>query len=147
MLNTMLLTVDAQFSSVLDGIYELGKSHMRSTPSLRSFRSVAFCSSCFPLTEDHLCRPFEGRASSASSFCRSRISAVLSLSSCPLYEVDGYDDGSLCLLSYCFPIGPSFAWVLLFMYALRACVLCARVCIWVCVRACVRVCMCVLCCC
>ena len=30
-----------QFSSVQDGIYELGKAHMRSAPSLRSFPSVA----------------------------------------------------------------------------------------------------------
>ena len=31
-----------QFSLVQDGIYELGKAHMRSTPSLRSFPKVAF---------------------------------------------------------------------------------------------------------
>ena len=31
-----------QFSSVQDGIYALGKAHMRSTPSLRSFPNVAF---------------------------------------------------------------------------------------------------------
>ena len=30
------------FSSVQDGIYALGKSHMRSTPSLTSFPNVAF---------------------------------------------------------------------------------------------------------
>ena len=30
------------FSSVQDGIYALGKAHMRSTPSLRSFPNVAF---------------------------------------------------------------------------------------------------------
>ena len=42
-----------QFSSVQDGIYALEKSHMRSTPSLRSFPKVAFqkkfqCSSDWP---------------------------------------------------------------------------------------------------
>ena len=31
-----------QFSSVRDGICALGKAHMRSTPSLRSFSNVAF---------------------------------------------------------------------------------------------------------
>ena len=31
-----------QFSSVQDGIYMLGKAHMRSTPSLRSFPSFSF---------------------------------------------------------------------------------------------------------
>ena len=31
-----------QFSLVQDGIYELGKAHMRLTPSLRSFPNVAF---------------------------------------------------------------------------------------------------------
>ena len=31
-----------QFCSVQDGIYALGKAHMRSTPSLRSFPNVAF---------------------------------------------------------------------------------------------------------
>jgi len=31
-----------QFSSVQDGIYALGKTHTRSTPSLRSFPNVAF---------------------------------------------------------------------------------------------------------
>ena len=33
---------DAQFSSVQDGIYALGKAHMHSTQSLRSFPNVAF---------------------------------------------------------------------------------------------------------
>ena len=31
-----------QFSSDQDGIYVLGKAHVRSTPSLRSFANVAF---------------------------------------------------------------------------------------------------------
>ena len=30
-----------QFSSVQDGVYALGKAHMRSTPSLGSFPNVA----------------------------------------------------------------------------------------------------------
>ena len=33
--------ISVQFSSVQDGIYELGKAYMRSTPSLRSFPIVA----------------------------------------------------------------------------------------------------------
>ena len=33
---------DSQLSSVQDGIYALGKAHMRSKPSLRSFPKVAF---------------------------------------------------------------------------------------------------------
>ena len=33
--------LQAQFSSVQDGIYSLGKSHMRSTPFLMSFTNVA----------------------------------------------------------------------------------------------------------
>ena len=37
-----------QFSSVQNGIYTLGKAHMRSTPSLRSFPAVVQISS-FPL--------------------------------------------------------------------------------------------------
>ena len=52
MLNCAMLAVDrksescstftSKFSSVQDGIYVLGKAHMRSTLSLRSFPSVAF---------------------------------------------------------------------------------------------------------
>ena len=34
--------VSVQFSTVQDGIYALGKAHMRSTPSLRSFPNAAF---------------------------------------------------------------------------------------------------------
>ena len=37
--NSLLSSV--QFSLVQDGIYALGKAHMRSTPSLRSFSNVA----------------------------------------------------------------------------------------------------------
>ena len=36
------LEVVVQFSSVQDGIYALGKAHMRSTSSLRSFPNVVF---------------------------------------------------------------------------------------------------------
>ena len=39
---SMLLYISVQFSSVQDGIYALGKAHIRSTPSLRSFPNVAF---------------------------------------------------------------------------------------------------------
>ena len=35
-------SAESQFSSVQDGIYALGKAHMRSTPCLRSFPTVAF---------------------------------------------------------------------------------------------------------
>ena len=35
-------TKSQKFSSVQDGIYALGKAHMRSTPSLRSSPNVAF---------------------------------------------------------------------------------------------------------
>ena len=38
---TILLFSSVQFSSVQDGIYALGKAHMRSTPSLGSFPNVA----------------------------------------------------------------------------------------------------------
>ena len=34
--------VPVQFNSVQDDIYALGKAHMHSTPSLRSFPNVAF---------------------------------------------------------------------------------------------------------
>ena len=37
-----IATFRVQFSSVQDGIYALGKAHMRSTPSLSSFPKVAF---------------------------------------------------------------------------------------------------------
>jgi len=51
-----------QFSSVQDGIYALGKDHMRPTPSLRSFPSVAL--ETVPMFESlthhgPLCRPFK----------------------------------------------------------------------------------------
>ena len=37
-----IATCKVQFSSVQDGIYALGRAHMRSTPSLRSFPNVVF---------------------------------------------------------------------------------------------------------
>ena len=36
------LVLPAQFTSVQDGIYVIGKAHMRSTLSLRSFPNVSF---------------------------------------------------------------------------------------------------------
>ena len=40
--NCLPLSGAVLVSSVQDGIYALGKAHMRSTPSLRSFPNVAF---------------------------------------------------------------------------------------------------------
>ena len=40
--NRPLSSVHVQFRSVQDGIYVLGKAHMPSTPSVRSFPNVAF---------------------------------------------------------------------------------------------------------
>jgi len=40
-MNTAPEFSSVQFSSVQDGIYALGKAHMRSTPSLKSFPNVA----------------------------------------------------------------------------------------------------------
>ena len=59
-------------SSVQDGIYALGKPHIRSTPSVRCFPSVAFETgpTFVRLTMD-LFRPFNWRSSSASSSRRS----------------------------------------------------------------------------
>ena len=59
----------AQFSLVQDGICSLGKAHMRSTPSLRSFPNVR-------LTDDGLLSSFQGRSSSASSFNVSLLRAI-----------------------------------------------------------------------
>ena len=59
-----------QFSSRLDGIYALGKAHMRSTPSLGSFPSAAFVKQ-FQRWSDGHDGPFsssQGRSLSASSF-------------------------------------------------------------------------------
>ena len=79
-------------TSVRDGIYALGKAHMRSTPSLRSFPNVAFETVpmfvCF--SNDGPLSSFEGRSSSASSFHASLLQAidgVMSLASCPAGSV------------------------------------------------------------
>ena len=71
-----------QFSSVHDGIYALGKVHMRSTSSLRSFPNVAFetvpmlkQSQCLS-TDDVPLSSFQGRSSSASSFHASLLQAI-----------------------------------------------------------------------
>ena len=73
--------------SVHDGIYALGKAHMRSIPSLR-FPNVAFekvpMSIC--LTDDVALSSFEGRSSSASTFHSSLlqvVSGAMSLALCP----------------------------------------------------------------
>ena len=77
-----------QFSSVQDGIYALGKSHMCSTPSFRSFPNVGFetVQKNVRLIDDGLLSPFQGRSSSASSFHASLvqpIDSVMSLALCP----------------------------------------------------------------
>ena len=49
-----------QFSSAQDGIYALGKAHMRSTPSLRNFPNVAFKAvPMFVWLKMSLSRPFK----------------------------------------------------------------------------------------
>ena len=69
-----------QFSSVQDGICELGKAHMRSTPSLRSFPKVVF--ETVPLFDSlmmALSSPFK-------EYCLALLQAVdgvMSLASCP----------------------------------------------------------------
>ena len=57
-------------SSVQDGIYALGKSHMRSIPSLRSFPSVAFET---VLIDDGPLLSFQGKSMSSSFFHASLI--------------------------------------------------------------------------
>ena len=69
----------AQFSSVQDRIYALGKAHMRSpTPSLRRFfPNAAFETvSMFVLIDDGPLSSFKGRSSSASSFHASLLQAI-----------------------------------------------------------------------
>ena len=58
-----------QVSSVQDGIYALGKAHMRSTPFLGSFPNVA-CEtvSMYGLTDNGPFSSFQRRSSGASSF-------------------------------------------------------------------------------
>ena len=76
-----------QFSSVQDGIYALGKAHMRSTPSLGSFLNVAFENSPnVGLIDDGLFSSSQGRSLSASSSYASLFQAiygVMSLALCP----------------------------------------------------------------
>ena len=73
-----------QFSSVQDGIYALGKAHMRSTPSLRSFPNVAFETvPVFLWLTMALSRPFKED--------RRPLSLSTSLSSRrPIYDVLGF---------------------------------------------------------
>ena len=47
-----------QFSSVQDSIYALGKAHMRSTLSLRSFPNVAFQTVLSGTQATHLLIPY-----------------------------------------------------------------------------------------
>ena len=64
------------FSSVQDGIYALGKVHkyMCSTPSLKSFPTVALENVC--LIDDVPLSSFQGRSSSGSSFHASLLQAI-----------------------------------------------------------------------
>ena len=74
------------FASVQDGIYKLGKAHMCSTLSLRSFPSVAFeMVPVFVWLTVAFSHPFkEDRPSHASSFQASyMICGVMSLALCP----------------------------------------------------------------
>ena len=71
--------------SVQDGIYAIGKAHMRSTPSLRNCPNVAG-SNVRPIVDAGPLSSFEGRSSSASSFHASLLQAiddVMSLALCP----------------------------------------------------------------
>ena len=71
-LNSPLLQLflsSVQFSSVQDGIYGLGKAHMRSTPSVRRFPNVAFeMVPIVGLFDDCPLSSFQGKSSSAFSF-------------------------------------------------------------------------------
>ena len=75
------------FRSAQDDIYSLGKAHMRSTQSLRSFSNVAF--EAVPTLRLIGCRPlssFQERLSSSSPFQDSlsqAIDGVMSLALCP----------------------------------------------------------------
>ena len=64
-------TAAYSLSSVQDGIYAIGKAHMRSIPSLRSFPNVAF--ETVPM---FVWPSFQGRSSSASSFHASLLRAI-----------------------------------------------------------------------
>ena len=66
-----------KFSSVQGGIYALGKAHMRSTPSLRSFPNVAF--ETVPMIvwlTVALSRPY---SSSSASSCSTPLSSVFNV--------------------------------------------------------------------
>ena len=72
-------------SSVQDGIYALGKAHMRSIPSLRRFPNFPF-EAVVRLSDDGPLSFFKGRSSSASSvhaFLLQTIDDVMSLPLCP----------------------------------------------------------------
>ena len=80
------MSPDQQFSSVQDGIYALGKAHMRSTPSLSSFPKVAFQTvPVFARLTIALSRPFkEDRlALPLSTPLLQAIRGVVSLALCP----------------------------------------------------------------
>ena len=70
-----------QFSSLQDGIYALGKAHMRFPPPLRSFPNTAF--ETVPMFVDWQCHngplsSLQGRSSGASSFHASLLRAIAS---------------------------------------------------------------------
>jgi len=72
-------SVLVQFTSVQDGIYALGKAHMRSTPSLRGFPNVAFetvpmfvwltMALSRPFKEDRLALPLSHLSSPGDQWC------------------------------------------------------------------------------
>ena len=72
-----------QFSSVQDGIYALGKAHMRSTRSLRSSPTLPLKRfQCSSFSDDGPPSSFQGRSSSAPSLLQA-IDGVMSLALCP----------------------------------------------------------------
>ena len=75
-----------QFCSVQDGIYAIGKAHMRSTPSLRSFANVAFgISPNVGLIDDGPFSSYQGRSLSASSVYASLLQATDGVMSLAVY--------------------------------------------------------------
>ena len=89
-LNNPLLQLflsSVQFSSVQDGIYGLGKAHMRSTPSLRRFPNVAFETvPIVGLFDDGPLSSFQGRSSGASSYNASLLQAIDGVMSQQLFK-------------------------------------------------------------
>ena len=84
----MTMTVHSQFSSVQDGIYALGKAHMRSTPSVRGFPNAAsemvLIFICLTMA---LSRPFrEDCLSLNSSFHASLLQPIDGVSICSAAE-------------------------------------------------------------